>query len=74
MEDTHPPPIKTGIRMTLNKYLVTLALLLATQLVEADDKLPAVDYLRQVKPILTRHCVGSHGIDKHESGYRLDIA
>jgi mono/diheme cytochrome c family protein len=60
--------------MTLNKYLVTLALLLATQLVEADDKLPAVDYLRQVKPILTRHCVGCHGIDKHESGYRLDIA
>ena len=31
-----------------------------------------VDYLREVKPILTQHCVRCHGEDKEEAGLRLD--
>ena len=31
-----------------------------------------VDYSRDIKPILTRHCIGCHGADKHRSGLRLD--
>ncbi len=33
-----------------------------------------VDYLRDVKPLLTRHCVQCHGAQKEESGLRLDTA
>jgi mono/diheme cytochrome c family protein len=33
-----------------------------------------VDYLRDVKPILTRHCVSCHGADKAEAGLRVDTA
>jgi mono/diheme cytochrome c family protein len=33
-----------------------------------------VDYLRDVKPILTRHCVSCHGATKPRSGLRLDTA
>jgi mono/diheme cytochrome c family protein len=35
---------------------------------------PAVDYLREVKPILARHCVGCHGAEKPRAGLRLDTA
>ncbi len=35
---------------------------------------PAVDYLRDVKPILTRRCVACHGVLKQKSGLRLDTA
>jgi mono/diheme cytochrome c family protein len=34
----------------------------------------AVDYLRDVKPILTQHCVRCHGADKEEAGLRVDTA
>jgi mono/diheme cytochrome c family protein len=34
----------------------------------------AVDYVRQVKPILTRHCVECHGEEKPRGGLRLDTA
>ncbi|MBE7539671.1 MAG: DUF1549 domain-containing protein [Opitutaceae bacterium] len=33
-----------------------------------------VDYLRDVKPILTRHCVRCHGEGKEEAGLRIDTA
>ncbi len=33
-----------------------------------------VDYLRQVKPVLTRHCVLCHGAIKPRGGLRLDTA
>ena len=33
-----------------------------------------VDYLRQVKPLLARHCVECHGSKRQESGLRLDTA
>jgi mono/diheme cytochrome c family protein len=32
------------------------------------------DYLHDVKPLLTRHCVGCHGPQKQRSGLRLDTA
>jgi hypothetical protein len=31
-----------------------------------------VDYLRDVKPILTRHCLSCHGAQKQKGGLRLD--
>ncbi len=34
----------------------------------------APDYRREVKPLLTRHCVQCHGAQKEESGLRLDTA
>ena len=33
-----------------------------------------VDYLRDVKPILTQHCVRCHGETKEEAGLRIDTA
>ena len=33
-----------------------------------------VDYVRDVQPILTQHCVKCHGPAKEESGLRLDTA
>jgi mono/diheme cytochrome c family protein len=34
----------------------------------------APDYVREVKPILTQHCVRCHGAAKEEAGLRLDTA
>ncbi len=33
-----------------------------------------VDYVRTIKPLLTRSCIGCHGPDKHRGGLRLDTA
>src|SRR5262245_31008043 len=35
---------------------------------------PAVDYLRDIKPILTTTCVKCHGADQQKGGLRLDTA
>jgi hypothetical protein len=32
------------------------------------------DYLNEVKPLLTQHCVGCHGADQQKGGLRLDTA
>jgi mono/diheme cytochrome c family protein len=34
----------------------------------------SIDYARQVKPVLTQHCVQCHGKDKPRAGLRLDTA
>src|SRR5260370_39453566 len=34
----------------------------------------AIDYLRDVKPLLARHCYACHGAEKQRSGLRLDTA
>jgi len=60
--------------MNLSKYLILIILLQGACLLQADEPPATVDYIKQVKPVFTRHCVVCHGIDKHESGYRLDIA
>ena len=33
-----------------------------------------VDYVRDIKPIFEKHCIGCHGPEKQESGLRLDSA
>jgi cytochrome c551/c552 len=33
----------------------------------------AVDFVREVRPILEKHCYECHGPDKQKNGYRLDI-
>ena len=40
----------------------------------ADGPGPDVDYARQVKPLLSRHCVTCHGEKRARSGLRLDTA
>jgi mono/diheme cytochrome c family protein len=42
--------------------------------VPGDDKDPAVDYTRDIKPILQAHCYRCHGVRKQEAGLRLDTA
>jgi mono/diheme cytochrome c family protein len=51
-------------------------LLLAWLLSPADPATAAdaPDYLRDVKPLLAKHCVSCHGPDKQRSGLRLDTA
>src|SRR5438067_757406 len=34
----------------------------------------SVDYMRDVKPLLARHCYACHGAEKQRSGLRLDTA
>ena len=38
------------------------------------DKLPAVDYLRDVKPVLQARCYACHGAQKQQSDLRVDTA
>src|SRR4051812_30785292 len=54
----------------------TLIALLATLLVAASAEAAdgPVDYVREVKPILARHCVSCHGATKPKGGLRLDTA
>jgi mono/diheme cytochrome c family protein len=60
--------------------LVCGALLLLTQYVAAaeetakSEKTQSVDYVRDVKPILTKYCTACHGVEKQKSGLRLDTA
>jgi len=51
------------------RTLLTLALAVLSAPAHA-----AVDYTRDVKPILTQHCVRCHGASKIEAGLRLDTA
>ena len=36
--------------------------------------LPAADFARDVKPVLSKHCVSCHGPDKQRGSLRLDSA
>src|SRR4051794_32406944 len=38
------------------------------------SKPTAVDYLRDVKPLLSKHCYACHGALKQKAGLRLDTA
>jgi hypothetical protein len=49
--------------------LAILAAVLAVPALSAQ-----VDYIRDVKPLLTQHCVRCHGEDKQEGNFRLDTA
>src|SRR5262249_10915823 len=51
-----------------------LALLYLVLLVPALSAADKVDYLRDIKPILTKHCYACHGADKQKAGLRLATA
>ena len=43
----------------------------------ADDPLPPpanrkVDFAKDIKPLLVKHCISCHGAKKQESGFRVD--
>jgi mono/diheme cytochrome c family protein len=54
-----------------NFVIAAAGLLLASPVHAAD---PPVEYLRDIKPLLTRSCVGCHGPEKQRGGLRLDSA
>lgn len=33
---------------------------------------PTIDFVAEIQPLFTQHCLGCHGQDKQRSGYRLD--
>jgi mono/diheme cytochrome c family protein len=51
-----------------------LPLLALAAIVVASAPAAAVDYVRDVKPLLTQHCVRCHGDGKEEAGLRADTA
>ncbi|MBL9126502.1 MAG: DUF1549 domain-containing protein, partial [Verrucomicrobiales bacterium] len=53
-------------------HLAVLAVILGWTLGSAVPS--RADYLRDVKPVLTRHCVPCHGADQLKGGLRLDTA
>jgi mono/diheme cytochrome c family protein len=53
----------------------TSAFLLLSWLLSSASSAPAADqpdYVRDVKPLLAKHCVSCHGPDKQRAGLRLD--
>jgi mono/diheme cytochrome c family protein len=56
--------------MNVRHLLPLLVPLLAGPVAAAEP----VDYLRDVKPVLAKHCTACHGADKQRSGLRLDTA
>ena len=46
---------------------------MGSQLVQAEPT-PSVDYTREIRPVLVQHCLACHGVNKQESGLRLDAA
>ena len=38
----------------------------------ADDAESPIDYVRQVKPLLAKHCARCHGAEKQKSEFRVD--
>ena len=56
-------PMVTRILLGLTLLPVALA---------AADEAPKVDYSRQIKPLLAKHCQQCHGPQKQQSGLRID--
>ena len=66
-------PIRFGAWAPLLPALLLASLILATETAVADQPLDQdVEYLRDIKPLLTRKCYGCHGVLKQEGGLRLD--
>ena len=52
-----------------------LALLaVAGPLAAQGDQAATVNYTREIRPLLVQHCLACHGVNKQESGLRLDAA
>ncbi len=63
--------------MTARFALLVTTLLVIASLSLAADKLPPpadrkIDFAKDVRPLLEKHCWGCHGAKKQESGLRLD--
>src|SRR5690606_25148661 len=54
--------------------LLLLLLALMVRVTAADDGGEAIDYARDIRPLLDRHCVECHGPAKQQAGLRLDAA
>ncbi len=52
---------------------LTLALLFLGSTEAWSNEPAAIDYIRDVRPILHDHCVKCHGAEKREGGLRLDV-
>ena len=50
-----------------------LALLLFFVLAVTSVRANSVDFVREVRPLLEKHCFSCHGPEKQKSGYRLDV-
>ena len=58
----------------MGRFLALAAVLLApTPLLFAQAQAPAIDYDRDVRPILAERCFGCHGERQQQSGLRLDL-
>lgn len=53
-------------------YRVTVESSAPVELVAAVEPVAAVSFVRDIAPILQRHCVACHGEDKAEGGWRAD--
>ncbi len=53
--------------------LVLVCLSTSTRVGESADPASPVDFNRDIKPILVKHCVDCHGKDQADSGLRLDF-
>jgi hypothetical protein len=62
------PPLDRRMKPLLAALVCSLVL---TGMAHAD---PPVDYLRDIKPLLAKHCYECHGATKQRSGLRLDTA
>jgi hypothetical protein len=56
------------------KLCLAATLLVGSLTPAVADELPAVDYLRDVKPVLQARCYACHGAQKQQSGLRVDTA
>ena len=70
------PPAETAHRMTMptriHRLVALLALACAPSLAIADDApAEAVDFARDIQPLLARHCQECHGAQRQEGGLRL---
>src|SRR3954451_19566820 len=71
------PLVDCAARMLLTACALWLLSGLTGRCVAGDarpGKPVAVDYLRDVKPLLSKHCYACHGALKQKAGLRLDTA
>ncbi|QDU38618.1 Planctomycete cytochrome C [Maioricimonas rarisocia] len=59
--------------MTLKSLCTFLLMTLAVSRAESADVAATIDYVRDVRPILQKHCYECHGEDDQSSSLRLDI-
>ena len=53
--------------------VVLAVLVLGSWVASGQDAPPAVDFAKDVKPILAERCFSCHGAEKQKNGLRLDV-